>query len=940
MSISVQLNLKVWMVMWCMLLTATSAYAIDINPGESRTECPGVKIKLGGDPVAGPDPISEYQILWVGSNGWSSSEANPEIEVPTEKTVYTVKVTDKDGFMCSKQVTITPVKVKDMTFTPTTLPADGKSTATGKVVVEGTGRTIVWSIQGPSGTDATVNENSGVVKAGVNPDMVKVRAQDKKAVDEKLETCYVEENICVGDPSKCCADVSGNVKFGPINMNLSEAVKSSGSESDGYCSYNTNKAQVNLSLMGFFVQNYEFKKIESVSVVWKQKQTEDGMVFKDVTITWSGAGETREFGGLMGTLVGLSVKVNADGVISGTVKFQINQTKDVSLGGIAVVAAGTTGTFTYKYKGSSAGFEGDYDFGGITDISIQLKKNKTIAEVRGKLTSEGNFDAELIGKVGEKFSIKGFGDVTFKSLKWRFLFRLKDKEIVFKDGKAGLTVRNIRNTKGDISIDLELDGNTCSGTAKFDDFTAFGCAVEGTLGVSTDTQFESLQLTGKNITGKHPDFDAAFKISEFVIDDGELKVFDFSGDVKYKGVIFQVSKANFEKNKGLVITAKVTVGGASIGGQMDVVDFKISSDGQASIGKIVVAIEAHPLSARGSIAFDKGSFTGTYTGELKGQIKIAGVITLGNAGAYNYAYFELSMKSPKGFRIGPVIQVDELGGKFGYNYTLGGTPQQGSYLMGILLGVRDGANIVSLRGEVTIQLGHEKALDIVGQVKVPAKSPVVNAKIAASYYLGTNQVDGLVNTAIKIPAKDGSKIHLKTSDIKFKINESGWSVKTGEMSCNILNKVLATAKLDLLGNGEDGLSGNATGTWMSTHSLDIHYPKTFDGTNCATADNTSNALGFGIKGSLALAFSGGFNVGVNDEGFVGSIQTNVAGSSNFVVKWPCLSCEEDCVDRSSAAASGTMYMSNEGNKIVLEGTVNFKGGAGDAATRKLRLEFE
>lgn len=928
------IHLKTLMAIVFFLAPISSLLAIDINPGEAKTECPGVKIKLGGNPVAGPEPIENYTIVWTGSNGWSSSEPNPEIEVPTEKTTYTVKVTDSEGFTCSKTVVITPVKIKGIEFTPTNLPADGKSTATGKVNIDAPGRTMIWSITGPPDTDTQVDANTGVVTAGTNPTSVKIKAQDTKAADEKLETCYVEETICVGDPEKCCPDITGEVKFGPINAKFKEPIKSSGSDDEGYCSYETGSGTINLDVAGFFPTKVNYE-IPNVTLHWKQKSSQNGMLFKEVKLTWTGKESTRKFGPLMAELTNINVAVDAEGHISGEIKFNVNQVQDVPVGGIAVLSKGTNGTFTYKYNNTNS-FNGDYDFSGVSNIVIELKKGDVIAEAKGSLDAEGNIDkGKIILKSTKPFSIGGFKNVSLKKLNWAFTWKIKDNEISFGDGEASLVVKDIENTKGDIAIEVELSEKTAKGTAKFDDLIAFGCKVEGSLTVATDYQFDKLEINGKDITAKHSEFDVAFKITEFAIQDGKLTAFDFNGKVKYKKVIFTVSKASYVEGKGLSISAAVEIGN---NGKLEVSEFNISGDGTITFGKIVLNIQASPLDIKGSLTKTGEEFKGTYSGKIKGDISIGGEVVLGATETYNYAYFDLVMKVSKGFPVGPVIRIDELGGSFGYNY-YEGKPEQGTYQMGFVLGIRDAANLVDLRSNVKIAIGQNNAVELEGQIKVPAKTPCFTGKLAASYVLGNNEVSGSTNAAIKIPARDGAMLALSSGDINFKVNESGWSVNTDAMKAKFMDKIEGTASLNLKGSGQDGLSGTATGSLSSTHNVSISYPKNFDPNNCSTADNSDNALGFGIKGEFNVNLSGAFSVEIDQNGFVGSITANVEGGSTITVKWPCIATCSVCTKTALVKASGSMEVRYKSGIITLEGNLEFKGGPGESTRKKITLEF-
>jgi len=929
---------KLSTVLFFLLICMQKTFAIDINPGENKTECPGTKITLGGSPTAGPDGDYTYQWHSIPA-GFSSTESNPEITVSDVETVYVVRVTDVDGFTCQESVTITPVVIEGIKFNPSSLQPDGKSTSQATVVTDNTGRSFMWSISGPAGTDARVGEMNGVVRASTKSATVKVKVQDMQAVTNKTETCYVEENICIGDPKECCPDLSGEMFFGQIKVVLTESIKSLGSADEDYCSYATNKVRLHLNLKGFFHTPVSYD-LEGVMVTWKQKGVGADRTFKDVTIEWNGTAPTRKFGPIMAKLTGMKLTVTSDGTISGETKFTIYQEEAVSLGGIAELARGTTGTFTYKYT-SSRTFEGDYDFGGVSNIVIQLKKKSSvIAEAKGSLTANGDLvNGVLTAKNAATFSTNGF-EATLERLIWKFNWRIKDNDIEFKDGEARIAVKEIKNTKGEVNIDFRLDGTIAEGTAKFTNLVAFGCKIEGNLAAKVDYEFNVHEISGSNIKAKHSEFDNSFEIIEFKITQGELNVFRFKGLTRYKKVNFNISNASFVKNKGVEITASLEIGKSS---KCEVRDFTISSEGVVSKITLYFESTSYPLYIKANLSFIDSEFSGDYTGTIEGGIKIGGKVVIGSMETYNYGFFELEMRVAKGFPVGPVIRIDELGGRFGYNYDHRiNAASQGTYLIGFALGIKDAADIIGLKGDVTLVIGNKSSLELEGEVRVPAKSPhYFKGTLKASYLLGTNDVSGSTSATLKIPARNGNMLSLSTGQISFKLNQGGWSVKGMNISGQIMKQVTMQGSIDLRGaSGNDiGITGTVSGSIDYQKEVTIIYPAKFDGTNCVTADNTDTRLGFGISGYLNIKMGGSFNTQVDSEGFTGIIKTHVNGTSRVSVKWPCIATCIDCVRFTNVNVDGDMEMSYDGSKTKLKGYLKFSGADHEEESRPIEITF-
>lgn len=932
-------------VIAAVLFSTLSAKAMDVNPGPTQMECPGVIITLGGNasrPTAGPGPLEDYTIVWSCSPGsWTSNEANPEVVVPDVETVYTVRVTDKDGFTCMATVKVVPVVVKSVKFTPEQIPADGKSTSQGSVTVEGVGRNIVWSIVESDGTGASVNETSGLVKAGSIPGTVRVKAQDKKAADSKLQSCAAEENLCIGDPESCCPDLSGELTFGMIKVKLNESIKPIGvADAEGFCPYSTNKVLVSIAVEGYFTSRISYD-VEGVTVSWSEKIEGGTRRYKDVKLSWKGVAPTRKFGAIMANLTDLEVGVTSSGVISGDITFTVNQTEPVELfGKFAILAKGTSGKFTFRYNSSLGGFNGDYDFEGIRNVVIQLRKNKIIAEAKGSMNKDGDLTAEFIAKDPVEYGTKGF-NATLKKLSWKFTWKIRDNDLVFKTGQADVVIKKIKNTKGEVDIKLDLNGTEVEGAVSFEKLTAFGCTIAGKLNASMTYDFELTEIEGKSITAKHSEFDAAFAITDFKIINGELTVFNFNGRAKYSSIFFDISSASYRSDKSaLALTAMVKIGNSS---QLKVTDFLIAGEeGTVSVGKLDLEIEQFPLKIKGSLSFSPEGFKGTYSGSIKGGVSIGGKVALGAMDDYNYGFFEMEMKSAQGFPVGPVVRIDQLGGRFGYNYNHNtGRPVQGRYVIGFMIGIKDAANIVGVEGDVELVIGSETALNLAGEVRVPARSPhYFKGGLEISYLLGGYDISGFASVALKIPARNGAAVSLNSGRLNFKLNEAGWSVKANNMKGKIMNTVDMTATIDLResSGNSDGITGRVGGAIDYKKEVEFIYPAGFDTTNCVTADDTDNLVGFGIYGYLNVELGGSFDAQVDADGFTGAVKANASGDSRIKVKWPCITCG-DCLKTGTVSISGEVEIKYENNVTVLEGNLTFRGTNNQRENRYVEIQF-
>jgi hypothetical protein len=930
-----------------LLVWAVPSFAIDINPGTDRFECPGTMIILGDNPVAGPLSVSEYKIRWYASTGVAVPEgANPEIPAPEVRTTYKVVVEDPNGFICEASVTITPITFESLVYTPDALPADGSSTAQGSVVVSDPSRAITWKIQEADGSNTTINESTGLLTAGTTPGTVKVRVQDKESAANNANTCYAETSVCVGDPENCCPEVAGQVKFGPITANISAPLAPTGSaDNDGYCTYNTTGASINLGMNSFILKAVSFSKIDNVSITWKQKSINGSTQFKDVTIKWTGKSQPAEFGPLIANLKMISLTVDPSGKIAGAVTFSVDQIYAQPIGGIAYLDKGTSGEFTFKYSSSAAGFEGDYDFSGVQNIKLVLRKGiVNIGTAHGSLSSDGVLSASF-RKGGQtvKFSTGRF-QAALKDLQWDFTFDIKEKELTFKNGFVAISLDKILNTEGEIDVWVKLTGRTAEGNATFEKLKAFGFDIEGSLHVETDYEFNVQGLEGTNIKAKHPDFDSQFDITAFKIADNSLQSFSFSGQAKYKNKVnFNISRATFNGNKGLLdITAQLNIGNSV---DMDVSNFTISGTGAISIAGVNFEINQfpfEPLKGGLTIKQDNAGFSGNFTGKVRGGVGISGAVDVGSESSWNYAYFSLNAKSNMGLRIG-VIKVEKIGGLAGYNYNYAAQrPVLGDYLFGFSLGISDAADMIDISNDLLVlQIGASSSLTLKGSIAVPGRgrNKYLEGTLDASYYFGSNDVSGKTNATINVPAKTGTMVNL-TSDITFNRNTAGWSLD-GAGNGTLFKEVTFSGLLNInapSGNVE-GITGSASGQINYSKNLSLITPAGFDATSCATADATDR-FGFGFSGGISFHLGGQFFANVNPQGFEGKVKANAGGSSFAKVKWPCLTgvCK-DCIDSSEVSVNGEVSLGYSNGKTLLEGKLTFTGLDGEKETKDVELEF-
>jgi hypothetical protein len=919
-----------------LILSVSNVLATDVDAGEDKKGCPGEEIQIGGSPTASGG-VGDLTYEWTGTDGFTSDEPNPMIMIPETETTYTVKVTDADGFVCDDFMMVTPVKFEKINFSVPNLPPDGTSTATASVVVTPSDRTIEWTLEGATG-GATIDFNSGLITAGTEPKTVTVRANDSENTNNQ-PTCYIEEDYCIGDD--CCPDInSGSVRqLGPISAKITGKIVSKGPDdaNEGFCLYEASNMGISVAMMGKLPKSYNYE-LTGVTIKWSEKTTKSGTEIKYADITWKGKAPTRKFGPIQANLTEINLNVNSSGQLSGSTTFTVNQTEDVNVGGIAVLKAGTSGTFTYSYT-SSNGFQGDYDFGGISGIKIVLKKGSTseIGTLTGSMNSQGIMTARFKGNTPGTFSTNGF-NATLTKLDLGCKLDITQTTIEFTGGTGEVVIKDFKRPiggDGKITLALNFGANDVNATATLTGVKAFNCDLSGSISAQFTYTFDITSISGNGISAKHADFDQAFSGVGFELREGELIRFDIgNATVKYKGgILFTMQNASYSAGE-LVFTAKVMV--ALFEGK--VTKFVIDGDGQISIGEIAFSIKQSPVDINASAKFSANEFKGKYSGSFKGGVAIDGSVVIGSTATYNYMYFSLAAKSKVGgIPLGPSgLKINKLGGEFGYNWSPGasfgsisGSPSQGTVVIGFLLGIGDVANLAALEGQARLTLGNADQLNIVGSLKITASSPhYVTGTANVNYVLGTYEINGSLNSTVKVPASGGSAVNLNSGDINFGIGSNKWFVNAGNMTGKLFKVIDITAGINLTAplNSPGAITGNVFGNVAYDDTFNYIYPSGFDPTSCATADATDNFLDFGIKGNLKVHLGGAINANLDANGVIGAISVDASGTSNMQVKWPCTFCGTDCVKDNMTTISGRINTEYDGSQIRIFGEATFTSG--------------
>ncbi|MEX0332453.1 MAG: dockerin type I repeat-containing protein [Puniceicoccaceae bacterium] len=816
--------------------------------------------------------------------------------------------------------TVNVIEIPDISFSPEEIPPDGESTSMAATSVNPDDKEIVWSIEGDA-KGCTIDPETGKVTAGEEAGSVTVRASVPGT------DCYTEASLCVG--GDCCPDKNGTLRFGPLKVSLPGNIVSTGEEGD-YCIYST-PAEVTVEMKGVFEKS---GALEGTTVSWKEHKSTGA--FKDVTVEWEGKKDLGKFGVIQANVTAASLTVSDSGDLSGDLTFTVEQTEDVNVGGIAILKKDLTGQFKYSYMLGQAGFAGAWDFQGITNILIELRKGDVVI---GKISaesfdSEGNINnARFSANTPGTYTTKGFS-VTLEQLDLGMNYSIPNSEIEFIDGTGRIRIADVTNVDGEFILELAFTPTTVTATVGAEGIMAFGMTISGALRATVTYDFDLEGIEGVGISGKHNDFDQSFTNITFRIRDGSVEEFTVEQiRLKYKQKIeFSFSRAVYSKAEGtLQFDAMVSLPTL----ELAVKTFKIDDKGNVSVGELSGSVDQSPVTFEISITFAETEFRGNFSGQFAKKVSIRGEIVIGATETFNYGFFSLAVSTP-GFPLGQSgLKIKSLAGEFGYNWEAptqpGGTGQavQGSLTIGFGLGIADVGDLALLEGYARLILGAATTIQLEGSVKVTANAPhIFQGDLNISYTLGSEMIQGDLNSTINIPPGDGGILRLNSGSIRFAISASRYTVNGENATGQILDVVDVRAGINVSAplTSSGSVSGRVFGRFDYEGQFNYTYPDGFNSSSCDEAIDTSTWYGFGIDGQLTIQLFGALNANFDSRGFTGTIRASVGGTSTVRVKWPCLVCGDDCVSVYSVTASGNVDITDNGSNTRIRGTVTISAG--------------
>ena len=299
----------------------------------------------------------------------------------------------------------------------------------------------------------------------------------------------------------------------------------------------------------------------------------------------------------MGKVAYLGVKVldvhlafTEDELTEGSVTLEVKNDSDVNLNPITVLRAGVSGQFKYQYEARSKDYTGTFDFGGISNVNIDiLKGSKTIASLKdGEFNKEGWLKGhlDLVSPVTFK---SGAMDVRFTKFKSDIEFSLA-KGFNTTSGDIRFEVV-IPNLQGSIKGKTLVENSQYTTELTANSLIAFGMTLSDlnlALNMDETLDFESISGTMK---ATHPEFGVALDVLNFEVKQGTLTAFSCAGSVAYDQLAIRINQANYQAGQQLLrLDGQVeqSVGGIVVAASVD--DFTIDTEGNITMGDYAVDI--------------------------------------------------------------------------------------------------------------------------------------------------------------------------------------------------------------------------------------------------------------------------------------------------------------------------------------------------------------
>jgi hypothetical protein len=352
----------------------------------------------------------------------------------------------------------------------------------------------------------------------------------------------------VGVSAGITVDKDGQINFEPFGVTVQLAeTESLGEDENGNCHHRVEGVTIKLVFNQgssvsetFYVDGItlEFYRNCTTGEIVRAVFSYDGRYTKNIQI-----------GKISLDIASIDLDMSADGHFSGSILFKVLTTSDIALTPNLILKEGMDGTLKFAYDNSDRNYVGKFGYSEVKNLKVALVSNgKEIA----LFTKFDGVDDRLAGKFEQLVPVTftyNEAQVTLSNVYIEGSIDLFFDDHIIDKGSVALKVENLQGFPG-----------TFEGTLNYDNATeTFTSGISGQNFSAFDMQFSSVNLTAvlskdlefKSISGSfdvtHPDFtNSRLTAQHFLIEGGELKEFNITGQVDYLGATYELQRSEYK----------------------------------------------------------------------------------------------------------------------------------------------------------------------------------------------------------------------------------------------------------------------------------------------------------------------------------------------------------------------------------------------------------
>lgn len=477
-------------------------------------------------------------------------------------------------------------------------------------------------LEDENGDTWTVDENGDVTSGGTS-------SEGGGSTDTEDSDSEEQEDIVLPDNA---------LLFGPIQVTFADSLRSSGQDEEGYCIFDSLAASFQIQLVDDAIEISKEVNVEGGFVSFKKQCSGDA--YKEVRVYWNND-QGLDIGsvGFMGAkLYSIDLTINASGEVTGAVDLEPYLEEDKQFSNLVVVRKGVAGRFGFNFSGVDS-FDGDFDFTSVTGINIDLVKDN---EVFASLAN-GSFNdqKQVEGTVrlgGDPFS---YASNSFSVKLNSFEANIKidpGEHVYFSEGSGEVEISDIEGVSGKLTAGLEMSENQWITSVKSSTLSGYGLTFKNLNISSVINPDLSIEKINGSLKASHPSLNTDLSINSFLIEQGELKEFNASGNFEYDGFSIDLASSEYIPDSTALLlnaTARVESDGVAVAANIE--NFYIDSEGNISLGNVDISID-------GTVTFGPVSVALQSEAEKQGNASGSGYKRYtANASMY------LKVKDDKGF---------------------------------------------------------------------------------------------------------------------------------------------------------------------------------------------------------------------------------------------------------------------------------------------------